>query len=124
MALILVIDDDEQIRTMLRITLEKSGYDVQVAKDGNEGLDVFRQYQPDLVISDIVMPEKEGIETIKELRLLSPDLKIIAISGGGVVSPEVYIELARGMGADHGLTKPIEYSDLIGAVRDLLEETE
>src|SRR5437870_1549098 len=80
---ILVIDDDAMVRQTLTQVLEKSGYKVQCAPEGRQGLRAFRMRRPDLVICDIIMPGMEGIETIMELRILSRDCPIIAISGGG-----------------------------------------
>ena len=82
MSRILIIEDDEHVRGMLRKMLERIGYDVFDAPDGKEGLDFYRNTPVDLVITDILMPEKEGIQTIMELRREFPDVKIIAISGG------------------------------------------
>jgi DNA-binding NtrC family response regulator len=82
-ARILVIDDDEQILRTLHQVLEMEGHEVLDAPNGKEGMRIFEEHGADLVVTDIVMPEKEGIETIKELHEGNPDLKIIAISGGG-----------------------------------------
>ena len=79
---ILVIDDDPLVRRTMERLLQKSGYEVRLAVDGIEGLRAFRTQRPDLVITDIIMPQKEGLDTIRLLRTWSPDVKIIAISGG------------------------------------------
>ena len=92
MALILIIDDDDQIRRVLRKTLERDGYDVADAPNGKEGIRLYRENPADLVITDIIMPEKEGIETIRELRRDFPEVKIIAISGGGRIGPDSYFK--------------------------------
>jgi len=88
MARILVIDDDIQILEMLGQTLEREGYEVVDALDGKEGMRLYREAPTDLVITDIVMPEKEGVETIMELKRDFPDVKIIAMSGGGQINSE------------------------------------
>ena len=119
---ILVVDDDEQIRFMLRIILDRAGYDVQVAPDGKEALAHLAAHPTDLVILDIIMPGKEGIQTIIELRRDFPDLKIIAISGGGYISAQKYLVSAVEFGADLTLAKPISRVDMLQAVRDLIGE--
>ncbi len=118
---ILVIDDDEQIRLMLRMTLERNGFEVCEAGDGREGLRRFCTEQPDLVITDLVMPEKEGIETIMEIRQHTPDVKIIAISGGGKVNPQNYLELAHRLGAQRTFSKPVDIKELLNSIVSLLE---
>ncbi len=124
MALILLIDDDLKIRKILRQMLEHAGYEVVEASDGKEGLHLYRERQPDLVITDIVMPKKDGLETITDLRIEFPGSKIIAISGGGRLDPEPYLELAEGFGADRLLTKPFGQEEFIKAVQDLLDKDE
>ena len=118
--LILVIDDDDQFRGMLRQTLEHAGYEVMDASNGKEGIRVFRENPADLVITDIIMPEKEGIETIRELKREFPDVKIIAISGGGRIGPVSYLKMAKGLGAQRTLTKPLEREELLRVVRELI----
>ena len=120
MVRILIIDDDEQILAMLRQTLEREGYEVMEASDGNEGLRRYRENPTDLIITDLIMPEKEGIETIMELHRDFPDVKIIAISGGGRVDPGQYLSIAKSFGAQYTFTKPIERKKLLKAVRELL----
>ena len=121
MARILIIDDEVQIRAMLRQLLERSGYDVADAPDGKVGMELHREDPADLVIVDIIMPSKDGIETIKELTRDFPEVKIIAISGGGVLPQQEYLAMAKGLGAMRTLTKPIEKEDLLEAIRELLE---
>jgi CheY-like chemotaxis protein len=120
MAHILIIDDEDQFRKMLRQMLERADYEVREAADGEQGLQLFRQQPVDLVITDIFMPEKEGIETIFELRRDFPDVKIIAISGGGRVGGLQYLKYAEGAGADHVLIKPFERRELLQAIQDVL----
>ncbi len=83
MAKILVLDDEPSILLMIKKMLEKAGHEVEIALNGKEGMKLFEKNRPDLLITDIIMPEKEGLETIFELRKSCPELKIIAISGGG-----------------------------------------
>ena len=121
MSTILIVDDDEQVRVMLKLTLEREGYAVDEAQDGVEAL---RKYDPahhDLIITDIVMPEKEGIETIMELQGRNRWIKIIAISGGGRINPEDYLKWARRFGVEHTFTKPVDRSQLLAAVSELLD---
>jgi DNA-binding NtrC family response regulator len=122
MARILVIDDDIQILEMLRQTLEHEGYEVIDAHDGKEGMKLYREAPTDLIITDIIMPEKEGIETIMELKRGFPDVKIIAISGGGQIAPEECLYLAKKLGAQRTFTKPVPRQDMIKAVKELLEQ--
>jgi len=117
---ILVIDDEEQIRKMFSLILENEGYEVDTAEDGKIGCRMFGNKKYDLLITDIVMPEKEGIETIIELKRDYPELKIIVISGGGRISPKSYLNLAKGLGADKTFEKPVQRKDIIEAVRELL----
>lgn len=118
---ILIIDDDTEIRTMLRELLEFNGYDVFVAADGYDGVRQFEATLPDLVITDIVMPDQEGISTILEIRKKKTATKIIAISGGGLMaSPNEYLGIARKLGADRVFMKPLEFAALLRAVRTLL----
>src|SRR5210317_1834310 len=108
---ILIIDDDNQFRTMLRKMVERNGYEVIEASDGKEGIKLYRKNPTDLIITDLIMPEKDGIETIQELRKDFPDVKIIAISGGGRLGPHDYLHLAKMLGAQRTLTKPIELDE-------------
>jgi len=120
MARILIIDDDVQILDMLRQILKSEGYEVVEAADGREGIRLYREDPADLIITDIIMPEKEGIETIMELKRDFPDVKIIAISGGGRIGPEEYLPMAEMLGAKRTFSKPVERKQLLNAVRKLL----
>ena len=120
MARILIIDDNTEVLGTYSRILEHAGYEVVVATDGKKGIRTFREEPPDLVITDIIMPEKEGLDTIMELWRDYPDVKIIAISGGGKVEPEDYLGIAKKLGAVCTLTKPIEREDLLKAVQECL----
>lgn len=121
MARILIIDDDDQIRKMLRLTLNAAGFDVVEAQDGKIAMKLFHQdLTVDLVITDLIMPEKEGIETIIELRRDFPNVPIIAISGGGRIDPNDYLLLAKKLGAQITLEKPFSRKDIINAVNKLI----
>ncbi len=120
MTRILVIDDEEMVRDMLRQTLEYAGYEVLEASEGEIGLRLFYSHRPALVITDILMPGREGIETIRELRKKAPEAKIIAISGGGRVSKQDFLPVAQSFGAVKTLAKPFERHELLDAVRAVL----
>jgi DNA-binding response OmpR family regulator len=121
MARILIIDDDDQVRKMLRLTLNAAGFDVVEAQDGKLAMKLFHQNPlVDLVITDLIMPEKEGIETIIELRRDFPKVPIIAISGGGRIDPDDYLVLAQKLGAKITLEKPFSRKDIIDAVNKLI----
>jgi two-component system cell cycle response regulator CpdR len=117
---VLIIDDEPYILLMLKKMLEKAGYEVDMASNGKEGLDLFEKHAADLVITDIIMPDKEGLEIILEMKKQRPDLKIIAISGGGRISPESYLECAKHFGASRVFQKPFKQKELISAVNELI----
>jgi CheY-like chemotaxis protein len=118
---ILVIDDDDEIRTMISEVLDRSGYETAQAANGNEGMILHRQRPADLVITDIFMPEKEGVETIRELKTLTPSLKIIAISGGAPSLDKTRtLNFAGLLGADLTLSKPVVLGELIDAVKSII----
>jgi CheY-like chemotaxis protein len=120
MALILVIDDDEQVLDMLYESLTREGYDVLKASNGEQGLRLCRENSVDLIITDIIMPEKEGIETIIELRQDFPNVKIIAISGGGRAGTKDYLQMAKIFGVQRTFTKPVAREQLLGAIKELI----
>lgn len=117
---ILLIDDDVAVRTMLRQTLTHFGHTVTEARNGKEGLELFALAEFDLVITDIVMPEKEGLEVLMELRKRQPPMKIIAISGGGRQNAMGYLQTARFLGATKVMAKPFSNESLIAAVDELM----
>jgi len=121
MVRILVIDDDEGVRAMLQRMLEREDYEVSVAVDGQDAERWFQQETFDLVITDILMPEKEGIQTIIDLRKQCAHTKIIAISGGGVGGPEHYLTSAKSFGAHRIFAKPFDCDEMLAAIRDLCE---
>jgi len=112
---ILIIDDDVQIRTILRELLGDEGHEVIEASDGIEGIRLYREKS-----ADLVMPKKDGLETIMDLKIEFPEVKIIAISGGGRFEPEPYLQLAEGFGALRLLTKPFKIEQLSKAIRKVL----
>jgi CheY-like chemotaxis protein len=118
---ILFADDNEAFRALLAKLLESAGYEVLTAADGAAAVGLFRQQPADLAIIDLLMPGKEGLETIRELRRIQPGLKIIAISGGGFGAAGDYLEIARLLGAVKTLTKPFALTDALEIVKNLLE---
>lgn len=119
---ILVIDDDEMTLEVLKKILEAEHYQVVTALDGQIGLDAFRQNPIDLVITDLVMPVKDGLRTIMELRKESRDLPIIAISAGGAIAKERYLAVAQYLGGIIAIPKPIKRKELVEAVKQLLRQ--
>src|SRR3990172_1371608 len=117
MSRILIIDDEKDIRSVLRELFESEGYEVVEAQNGKDGLNLFHTTPIDLVITDIVMPEKEGISTIIDLKKENPKIKIIAISGGGLIIPIQYLEYAEKFGADRIFRKPLEFEPLLQAIK-------
>ena len=122
MAKILIIDDEEIVRFTLREILESDGHEVAEASDGNKGLNAQRADPAELVITDIIMPEKEGVETIIELQKEFPNTKIIAISGGGRMKNMDFLEVAKKFGAHSVMSKPFSAKDLIAQVRACIAE--
>lgn len=120
---ILIIDDEAPIRSMLRLILERAGYNVIEAPDGIEGIRRYRQQPADLIITDLIMPNKDGIGMIIELKKEFPEVKIIAMSGGGLNRPDGYLKGARKLGACHTLSKPIDREELLRVVKDALKST-
>jgi CheY-like chemotaxis protein len=116
---ILIIDDEEMIREGLKTTLELEGYKVLICNDGKEALRSLAIFQPDLVITDIIMPEADGIEVIITLRNMPLPPKIIAISGGGRISAGDHLKSARQLGAANTLTKPFSSAELLESIRNL-----
>lgn len=119
-AFILVVDDDPLVRSSLQDFLSDAGYSVATASDGVEAAQRFKEAKPDLVVTDIIMPEKDGIETILDLRRRSPALRIIAISGGGRSRSTDFLTMAEKLGADATLAKPFDQGELIALVKRLL----
>lgn len=115
-AKVLVIDDDILVRRTISRILEHGGYQVALAENGAKGAAKFRSEHPDLVITDIIMPEQEGIETIIELRRENPDARIVAVSGGGRLGSMDFLTVARKLGASEILRKPFEPAELLGCV--------
>jgi DNA-binding NtrC family response regulator len=118
MAKILIIDDDDSMRSVLRMGLETAGHLVFEAANGTEGLRQIEAGGVEVVVTDLLMPEMDGIEVIFNVRKKYPSLKVIAISGGGQLPPEGYLKIAQRGGARRILMKPFKLEELLQAVRD------
>ncbi len=126
---VLIIDDEEDIRDVLTDVLSRAGFEVEVASTGDEGIDKLRSKPTDMIFTDIIMPGKDGVATIREIREEFPDAKIIAISGGGnfgsndyepnAIKTTAYLAAAGEAGADSILSKPFEREALMEAIRTL-----
>ena len=131
MSRIIVIDDEEDIRNALREVLERAGHDVDTAENSDEGLELLRDKGADLVITDVIMPGKDGVDTAYQIRMEFPKTRVIVISGGGNVTPmayepsaiktAAYLLSASAAGADLTLAKPFDRSELVDAVNELLD---
>lgn len=120
MTRILIVDDDTLVRDALVLLLERDGHEVLEAVNGVEAIAIFRERLPDLVITDIIMPDMEGFETIREMRRIAAGLKIIAISGGAPIGSQDILELASRLGADEIFAKPIDRDEFLSSVSRLL----
>ena len=123
MARILVIDDEEMVRDMLSRALTKEGHNVVTAGDGEAGLEAFQAMDADVVVTDLIMPRQEGLETIRALHRIDPDVRVLAISGGGMRGDSLYLEFARKLGAHSVLSKPFTPDEAVDSIRALLGET-
>jgi CheY-like chemotaxis protein len=119
---ILVIEDDPGVRRVLQHTLEYAGHTVHAVDNGRDALRSVGENEPDLVVTDIVMPDSDGLEVIRILTSDHPRIRIIAISGGGMIHRTTYLDLAHLLGADLTLQKPVLPSDLVFAVTELLDD--
>lgn len=117
---ILIIDDDLPICRLLTDALVRKAYSVRSAANGIEGIQLYRAQPADLVITDMVMPEQDGLSTIMELRRISPDIRIIAMSGGLIQTPKLYLQFAEKLGADRVLLKPFRLDELLKMVAEVL----
>ena len=119
---ILIVDDEEQIRHLIRSTFEEAGYRVLEAGNGKEALDRYRTDPTDIVVTDIIMPDQDGLECISTLRNESPDVKIIAITGGSdLIGVLGFLDVAKMLGAHRTLQKPFEMKALLDAAESALQ---
>ncbi len=116
---ILIVEDDLDLQATLKKALELAGHDVHTANDGDQASRLMKTLPVDLVITDLLLPEKDGIGLISEIKTRHPDVPVIAISGGGIGKAEHYLRLAKLMGAHRVLTKPIKIPDLLQAIEHL-----
>lgn len=122
MSAILIIDDDATMRDVLYEMMHMEGFSAMVAEDGLQAQKLLEQYEFNCIITDIVMPEKEGLETILYVRKNHPNIPIIAISGGARIKPESYLDIAQQFGARYVFAKPFVRKDLTEAVKKCLAE--
>ena len=120
MARILVIDDDEIMNDMIVQLLSEVGYEAEGAEDGSIGLKLLESRAFDLIVTDIIMPDTEGLETIVAIRKKNKSVPIIAVSGGGKLGPEQYLHMAKHFGADYAFQKPFYKEPFLAAVRECL----
>ena len=123
MACILLVDDDENLLSGLRVTLERRGHQILEARNGREAVALYREKEVDLIITDVLMPEKDGLEVIMELKREFPDVKIIAMSGGYTRGPQskLTLESAKHLGAMEILEKPFQPDQLDAAINQVLQ---
>jgi len=119
MAKILVIDDDDRLRDVLKEMLSRAGHEVLVASDGSVGVEIYRDKKPDLVITDVIMPEKDGAEVIFELQKEFPDIKMIVMTGGGQGDAQAYLQSIKTYSnVKYAFEKPFAMEDLLKAVKE------
>ena len=120
---VLVVDDDILVRNSMKVALESLHLDVATANDGAQALEYVSYHTVDLVITDIIMPNKDGIEIILDLQKINPDIKIIAMTGGGRFGSHNYLEIAAELGASYILKKPVSFDKLKEVIDNLLEDS-
>jgi DNA-binding response OmpR family regulator len=121
MTRVLLVDDDPHIRSMLKIVLERAGHQVEECADGTKALKSHKQHPADLILTDLVMPDKEGLETIREIRRTDRNVKIIAMSGGGRAGNQDYLKSAKLLGADAVIAKPFTKDEIVDTIRKVLD---
>jgi len=117
---ILILDDNDDIRRLLNLMLSVEGYNVVDASRTDQALAIISDTNIDLIITDLIMPDKDGLEVIKELRRDFPKIKIIAISAGGRIGPSTYLDMAGKLGADRVFNKPFNQQEIVEAVKELI----
>ena len=120
MATILVIEDNSEIRNVLCVMLEKAGHEVREALNGEEGIEKYREWRADLVMTDLFMPKKAGIETISELMEINPEVKIVAMTAHGTVEQYDFLRVAEALGAVATMDKPFSNKELLDTVEAAL----
>jgi CheY-like chemotaxis protein len=120
-SVILIIEDDKEFREMLKTALAVKDHIVIEAENGKEALIRFKPGVTDLVITDLIMPDEDGLKVIMKIRQMKHAIKLIAISGGGKAGPGSYLDLAKALGADAIFSKPFSINDLLSKIEDLLQ---
>ena len=120
---LLLVDDDDDFRNIFRLQLELAGFNVREAANGNEALNSLKQLPADLVVTDIVMPEMEGLELVRRIRSTYPETLVVAISGGGRADAKNYLQLAQNLGVNAVLAKPFSNSLLLSTLQGVMSQT-
>jgi DNA-binding response OmpR family regulator len=118
---ILIVEDNRELREMLKESLTRKRFTVQEADNGKDAIIHFKPGVTDLVVTDLIMPEEDGLKVIMTLREIKPSIKVIAISGGGKAGPASYLNMAKALGADAIYYKPFSVNEMIGKIEELLE---
>ena len=121
MAKILLVEDDDLVRDMLAQVLQRAAHEVESASNGDEATELLKKIEPDIMVTDIIMPKKSGITLISEVKDKHPNMEIIAISGGGRLDPTGYLDLSESLGAAVSFEKPIDKAALLMAIDLLLQ---
>lgn len=121
MAAILLVEDDRELKEMLKVALARRNFTIIEADNGKDAISRFRPGITDLIITDLIMPDEDGLKVIIKLRELKPSVRIIAISGGGKAGPGNYLNLAKALGADAVFSKPFSIAELLKKVEELLD---
>jgi CheY-like chemotaxis protein len=121
MSVILIIEDDKELREMIKTALIRKDHIVLEAENGKEALIHLKPSVTDLVVTDLIMPDEDGLKVIMKIREMKKGIKVIAISGGGQAGPGSYLNLAKALGADAVYSKPFSINDLIIKIEDLLK---
>ncbi len=116
---VLVADDEDAVRSVIVGALRRAGYDVAEARNGREAVEHFKAASADIVLMDLLMPIKDGIEALMEIRRVAPTAKIIAMSGGGRIAASDYLVWAQAIGVNRTLEKPFSLTDLIAVIEEL-----
>ncbi len=118
---VLIVEDDNELREMLKLSLNRRRITVLEATNGKEAIAHFKPSVTDLIVTDLIMPEEDGLKVIMTLRAIKPSLKVIAISGGGKAGPGSYLNMAKVLGADAVYSKPFSINDLTNKIEELLK---
>jgi len=117
---VLIVEDDKELREMLKLALLRRNFTVLEAENGKVAITHFKPLITDVVVTDLIMPEEDGLKVVIKLRELKPSIKIIAISGGGKVGPGSYLKLAKALGADATYSKPFSINEVVIKIEELL----